>query len=86
MQTVAQTRSEMENAGLTRIRTTNRCDWYAVTVAKEVAMMRESQWRDRFVNAFGEEAYTRKLAVRDANGRAAACGGLQPTHLFGQKE
>ena len=85
MQTVDETWSEMQNAGLTNIRTSNRCDWYAKTVAQEVAMMRESKWRDRFVKAFGEEAYARKLAVRDANGRAAACGGLQQTHLFGQK-
>ncbi len=85
MQTPAETETEMRNAGLTGIRTNNRSDWYAGIVAQEVAMMRGDEWRESFVNAFGEEAYEKKLAVRIANGRAAACGGLQPTHLIGRK-
>ena len=85
MQTAAETEAEMQNAGLTDIRTKNRSDWYAGIVAQEVEMMRGDEWRESFVNRFGEEAYEKKLAVRIANGRAAACGGLQPTHLFGRK-
>jgi len=85
MQTPAETETEMRNAGLTDIRTNNRSNWYAGIVAQEVAMMRGDEWRENFVNAFGEEAYEKKLAVRIANGRAAACGGLQPTHLIGRK-
>lgn len=85
MQTPAETETEMRNAGLAGIRTNNRSDWYAGIVAQEVAMMRGDEWRESFVNAFGEEAYEKKLAVRIANGRAAACGGLQPTHLIGRK-
>nr|WP_321251596.1 methyltransferase domain-containing protein [uncultured Ruegeria sp.] len=85
MQTPAETETEMRNAGLTGIRTNNRSEWYADVVDQEVAMMRGDAWRDRFVSAFGEDAYEKKLAVRIANARAAACDGLQPTHLFGRK-
>lgn len=85
MQTVDETRAEMEAAGLEHTRTNNRSDWYAEQVAQEVAMMHKDEWRDRFVDAFGKPAYEARLAVRAANGRAAACGGLQPTHLYGEK-
>jgi phosphoethanolamine N-methyltransferase len=85
MQTVDETRAEMEAAGLKNTSTNNRGDWYAEQVALEVAMMNGAEWKDRFVNAFGKSAYEMKVAVRAANGRAAACGGLQPTHLFGEK-
>lgn len=85
MQTPAETETEMRNAGLNEIKSSNRSDWYAGIVAQEVAMMRGDEWREKFVRAFGDDAYERKLAVRSANGRAAACGGLQPTHLFGRK-
>ncbi len=47
-------------------------------------MMHSDAWRDRFISAFGEEAYEKKLVVRIANARAAASNGLQPTHLFGK--
>ena len=85
MQTPTETAVEMQNSGLTDIRIKNRSDWYAGIVAQEVEMMRGDEWREGFVKRFGEEAYVKKVAVRIANGRAAACGGLQPTHLFGRK-
>ena len=48
-------------------------------------MMESSEWRSQFVAAFSEESYVKKLALRIANARAAECGGLRPTHLFGRR-
>ena len=50
---------------------------------EEVALMESDAGRAKFVEAFGEEGYASKLALRIANARAAECGGLRPTHLFG---
>ena len=48
-------------------------------------MMESDEWRSQFVATLGEDNYTKKLAVRIANARAAECGGLMPTHLFGRR-
>jgi hypothetical protein len=47
--------------------------------------MKSNEWRDTFVQAFDEESYAKKLALRIANARAAECGGLRPSHLFGYR-
>ena len=85
MQTDEETQREMRSAGMTNVRTKDRSKQYVNVVAEEIAMMHEPDWREQFVSAFGEAAYARKLAVRAANGRAAECGGLRLTHLYGQK-
>ncbi len=85
MQTDSETRAEMENAGLVEVETRDRNTWYSETAGDEVLMMKSDDWRDPFVQAFGEETYARKLALRIANARAAQCGGLRPTHLFGYR-
>ena len=85
MQTASETQTEMENAGLTRVETRDRNAWYTRTAGEEVLMMKGDDWRGQFVQAFGEESYARKLALRVANARAAECGGLRPTHLFGYR-
>lgn len=85
MQTDRETRTEMTRAGLKDVETRERQAWYVESVSQEVAMMRKPEWRSLFVEAFGEDGYHRKLAVRSANGRAAEYGGLIPTHLCGTK-
>lgn len=85
MQTSSETRAEMGNAGLVEVETRDRNAWYAKTAGEEVLMMKENEWRDQFIQAFGEEEYEKKLALRIANARAAECGGLRPTHLFGYR-
>jgi len=85
METDRETRAEMTRAGFKDVDTRERQAWYVESVSQEVAMMRNPDWRSLFVEAFGEDGYQRKLAVRSANGRAAECGGLIPTHLFGTK-
>jgi phosphoethanolamine N-methyltransferase len=85
MQTPAETTREMRGAGLARVKIRDRTKWYAETAAKEVEMMESDEWRGQFVAAFGEESYAEKLALRIANARAAECGGLAPTHLFGKR-
>lgn len=85
MQTVDETKAEMRAAGLENVTSRDRADWYAKTAANEVAMMESDDWRRQFVDAFGAEGYTKKLALRIANARAAECGGLRPTHLFGTR-
>jgi SAM-dependent methyltransferase len=85
MQTDSETRAEMENAGLADVETCDRNAWYTETAGEEVLMMKSNEWRDTFVQAFDEESYTKKLALRIANARAAECGGLRPSHLFGYR-
>jgi ubiquinone/menaquinone biosynthesis C-methylase UbiE len=85
MQTTDETKAEMTVAGLEDVKTRDRTEWYAETAAREVKMMESGEWRSQFVAAFGKENYTKKLAVRIANARAAECGGLMPTHLFGRR-
>ncbi len=85
MQTDSETRAEMENAGLADVETCDRNAWYTETAGEEVLMMKSNEWRDTFVQAFDEESYAKKLALRIANARAAECGGLRPTHLFGYR-
>jgi SAM-dependent methyltransferase len=85
MQTDSETRAEMNNAGLVQIETRDRNAWYTKTAGEEVLMMKGREWRESFVQAFGEESYAKKLALRIANARAAECGGLRPTHLFGYR-
>ncbi len=84
MQTEPETTAEMRGAGLEGVNSRDRTKWYAETAAQEVVMMESDEWRDQFVAAFGEESYAKKLALRIANARAAECGGLMPTHLFGR--
>ena len=74
----------MENAGLVEVETRDRNAWYSEAAGDEVLIMKgNDEWRDPVVQAVGEESYARKLALRIANARAAECGGLRPTHLFG---
>ena len=85
MQTVDETEAEMRAAGLKKVTTRDRADWYAKSAENEVIMMKSDDWHRQFVDAFGEEGYAKKLALRIANARAAECGGLRPTHLFGSR-
>lgn len=85
MQTVEETKTEMIGAGLVDVKTRDRTKWYSETATQEVEMMESDKWKNQFAAAFGEESYAKKLAVRVANARAAKCGGLRPTHLFGGK-
>ena len=85
MQTAEETIREMHGAGLGNVRTRDRAAWYAATAAVELEMMKSDPWRDQFVAAFGQDGYEQKLALRMANARAAECGGLRPTHLFGAR-
>ena len=85
MQTLAQTLSEMADAGLVDLRSRDRSEWYCKTAAETVKMMRETGWREQFIRSFGRALYEQKLAHRQANARAATCGGLRPTHIFGSK-
>ena len=48
-------------------------------------MMKSAAWRDAVVALFDVESYGKRLAMRIANARAAECGGLRPTHIFGQR-
>jgi ubiquinone/menaquinone biosynthesis C-methylase UbiE len=85
MQTAEETTAELIGAGLDAVRTRDRTEWYVGTAAGEVEMMKSAAWRDAFVALFDEESYGKRLALRIANARAAACGGLRPTHIFGQR-
>jgi len=48
-------------------------------------MMKSDEWRNQYIAEFGEDNYTEGLVLRIANARAAECGGLRPTHLFGRR-
>jgi len=85
MQTSDETRGELVAAGFEDIVLRDRNEWYAETAMQEVRMMEGDEWKGRFVAAFDEERYEKKLALREANAQAAQCGGLRPTHLFGKR-
>lgn len=85
MQTSEETRTEMQTAGFIDIATRDRNAWYSETAMREVQMMTNEDWRNGFVLIFGADAYASKLALRVANAKAAECGGLRPTHLFGKR-
>ena len=68
-----------------KVTTRDRNEWYVETASQEIEMMRSDEWKNQSVKAFGEEYYADGLAVRIANARAAECGGLRPTHLFGRR-
>ncbi|MFD1196716.1 class I SAM-dependent methyltransferase [Seohaeicola saemankumensis] len=85
MQTAEETKAEMIAAGLEQVKTRDRNKWYSKTAAQEVKMMESDEWRSQYVAVFGEEGYAKGLALRIANARAAACGGLRPTHLHARR-
>ena len=85
MQTAKETKAEMIDSGFVDVTTRDRNAWYVETASQEIDMMRSDEWKNQSVKAFGEEYYADGLAVRIANARAAECGGLRPTHLFGRR-
>ncbi len=85
MQTAMETVEEMREAGFEDVKTRDRTKWYADTAAQEIEMMESEDWKSQYVAASGEEGYAKGLALRIANARAAECGGLMPTHLFGRR-
>lgn len=85
MRTCEETRRDLVSAGFADVVMRDRNEWYAETARQEVRVMESETWRDRFVAALGEEAYEGKLTLRTANARAAECGGLRPTHMFGRR-
>lgn len=85
MQTLEETIAELSAAGLEEVRSRDRTQWYVDIASREVETMKSAEWQSAFVAAFDQQSYVKKLALRIANARAAECGGLRPTHLFGQR-
>ena len=85
MQTAAESLSVLGQAGFVDISLRDRNQWYVQAAMQEVRMM-ETQWRDQYLAFRTEEEYHAGIALRLANARAAECGGLRPTHLFGSRK
>lgn len=85
MQTAEQAEKELSLAGFSDIQTRDRNEWYARTAAAELEMMQSAEWQEKFIAAFGVEELQKKMPATETNTKAALCGGLRPTHLFGTK-
>jgi len=84
MQTASESQSVLEQAGFVDISLRDRNQWYVQAAMHEVQMM-ETEWRDQYLAFRSEEEYRAGIALRLANAKAAECGGLRPTHLFGTR-
>lgn len=85
METAAQSRSALEQAGFADVSLRDRNKWYVQAAMHEVEMMK-TEWRELYLATETEEEYRAGIALRLANAKAAACGGLRPTHLFGTRK
>jgi phosphoethanolamine N-methyltransferase len=85
MQTAEETQAEMIDAGFVDVTSRDRNKWYIEAAQQEIDMMKSDEWQNQYIAEFGEDNYTEGLVLRIANARAAECGGLRPTHLFGRR-
>lgn len=84
MQTAVAARNSMQRAGFADVSSRDRNTWYAKAAMQEVRMM-ETEWRDIYLATKTEDEYRAAIALRLANAKAALCGALRPTHLFGTR-
>jgi len=84
MQTAPEAQAALERAGFVGVSRRDRNQWYVQAAMREVRMT-ETEWRDQYLAIRTEEEYRYGITLRLANARAAECGGLGPTHLFGRR-
>lgn len=84
MQTAAQAKETMGEAGFSDVQLDDRNEWYAKFARHQVERI-EGPLKARLIEICGAQGYEKLLEVSYSNAGAAACGGLRPTHIRASK-